>query len=143
MMCKWGKNRETVAACLNQHTYFIYLSTITGIKVSNSVQHIIIAESCSPLGSVISVLTGFLLRHTELLHLFLPSGAGMITLSQMIQHFLTVGFQPWINSRRYEISFLCVCVTPEVRALFVASCFEVCSQRYGQCSFCCPLGQFV
>lgn len=28
-----------------------------------------------------------------------------------------------------------VCLTSEVRVLFVASCFEVCSQQYGQCLF--------
>lgn len=31
-----------------------------------------------------------------------------------------------------------VCLTSEVRALCVASCFEVCPQQHGQCSFCCP-----
>lgn len=74
-----------------------------------------------------------------LLNLFLSSVAAMITLSQMIQHFLTVGFQQWISATVVDMkspSF--VCLTSEVRALFVASCFEVCSQLYGQCSFCCP-----
>lgn len=31
-----------------------------------------------------------------------------------------------------------VCLTSEVRALCLASCFEVCPQQHGQCSFCCP-----
>lgn len=31
-----------------------------------------------------------------------------------------------------------VCLTSEVRVLFVASCFEVCSQQYGQCLFVSP-----
>lgn len=31
-----------------------------------------------------------------------------------------------------------VCLTSEVRALSLASCFEVCPQQHGQCSFCCP-----
>lgn len=133
-----GRNRETSAACINQLAYFIYLFTITGRKVFVSVQYIIIAEYWSPLGSVISILTGFHLRHAVLLDLFLSSVAAIITLSQMIQHFLTVGFQQWISATVVDMkspSF--VCLTSEVRALFVASCFEVCSQLYGQCSFCC------
>lgn len=31
-----------------------------------------------------------------------------------------------------------VCLTSEVRVLFVASCFQVCSQQYGQCVFVSP-----
>lgn len=30
-----------------------------------------------------------------------------------------------------------VCLTSEVRALCLATCFEVCPQQHGQCSFCC------
>lgn len=33
-----------------------------------------------------------------------------------------------------------VCLTSGVRALSVASCFEVCPQQHGQSSFCCPSG---
>lgn len=144
MMCKWDKNKETSAACMNQHTYFIYLFTITGIKVFISVQYIIIAEYWSPLGSVISILTGFLLRHAVLLNLFLSSVAAMITLSQMMQHFLTVGFQQWISATVVDMkspSF--VCLTSEVRALFVASCFEVFFSTVWTMLFLLPLGQFV
>lgn len=50
-----------------------------------------------------------------------------------------VGFQQWSWATVVDMtspSF--ACLTSEVIALFVASCFEVCSQQHGQCSFCCP-----
>lgn len=36
-----------------------------------------------------------------------------------------------------------VCLTSKVTALCLASCFEVCPQQHGQCSFCCPSVIFV
>lgn len=33
-----------------------------------------------------------------------------------------------------------VCLTSGVRALCLASCFEVCPQKHRQSSFCCPSG---
>lgn len=74
-----------------------------------------------------------------LLNLFLCSTAMTKTLSQMIHFFLIVRSQQWTYVRVVDIkspSF--VCLTSEVRVLFVASCFEVCSQQYGQCLFVSP-----
>lgn len=74
-----------------------------------------------------------------LLNLFLCSTAMTKTLSQMIHFFLMVRSQQWTYVRVVDMkspSF--VCLTSEVRVLFVASCFEVCSQHYGQCLFVSP-----
>lgn len=57
----------------------------------------------------------------------------------MIHFFLMVRSQQWTYVRVVDMkspSF--VCLTSEVSVLFVASCFEVCSQQYGQCLFVSP-----
>lgn len=138
-----GQNRETSAACINQHTYFIYLYTITGIKVFISVQYIIIAEYWSPLGSVISILTGFLLRHAVQLNLFLSSVAAMITLSEMIQHFLTVGFQQWISATVIDMKYPSCVLNLRGQGIVCSLLFWSLFSTVWTMLFLLPLGPFV
>lgn len=71
-----------------------------------------------------------------LLNLFLFSAENFISNDKL---FLMVRSQQWTYVTVVDMkspSF--VCLTSEVRVLFVASCFEVCSQQYGQCLFVSP-----
>lgn len=117
----------------NQHTLF-YLKKnrkknpeITGRKVFVSSVHLY----CR-----ILVSAGVCLRHAVLLNLFLFSAENFISNDKL---FLMVRSQQWTYVTVVDMkspSF--VCLTSEVRVLFVASCFEVCSQQYGQCLFVSP-----